>query len=178
MKFIAIVLSFFILTSCAVKEAYTKELKEKLSIDTDAEMRKLQFYTSGTIILEEVLTGTQEFKTDANGVIIPNSTKVKEKIIIPANTKCVFDDFGDKDKIMVRFEDGKDKTLTFDIKPNNKRYYLDIDPNQTGGPTIKYGKKTFKVDLLNSGGTSVYLLIKKTNQRTRTKGRVIKGMKV
>jgi hypothetical protein len=178
MKFYAFLLSILFLSSCAVKEAYTKELKEKLSIDTDGEMRKLQFFTSGTIILEEILTGTQEFKTDGNGVIIPNSTKVKEKIIIPANTKCVFDEFGDRDKIKVRFEEGKDKTLTFDIKPNNKRYYLDIDANQAGGPNIKYGKKTFKVDLVNSGGTSVYLLIKKTNQQTRTKGRVVRGMKV
>jgi hypothetical protein len=178
MKYFIILFSVVLFSSCAVKEAYTKELKEKLSIDTDGEMRKLQFYTSGTIILEEVLTGTQEFKTDANGVIIPNSTKVKEKIIIPANTKCIFDEFGEKDKIMVRFEEGKGKTLTFDIKPNNKRYYLDIDPNQSGGPTIKYGKKTYKVDLLNSGGTSVYLLIKKTNQQTRTRGRVVRGMKV
>jgi hypothetical protein len=178
MKFFALVVSILFLSSCAVKEAYTKELKEKLSIDTDAEMRKLQFYTSGTIILEEVLSGTQEFKTDANGVIIPNSTKVKEKIIIPANTKCIFDEFGEKDKIMVRFEEGKEKTLTFDVKPNNKRYYLDLDPNQAGGPKIKYGKKTYKVDLLNSGGTSVYLLIKKTNQQTRTRGRVVRGMKV
>jgi hypothetical protein len=55
---------------------------------------------------------------------------------------------------------------------------LDIDANQAGGPNIKYGKKTFKVDLVNSGGTSVYLLIKKTNQQTRTKGRVVRGMKV
>ena len=117
-------------------------------------------------------------ETDANGVIIPNSTKVKEKIIIPANTKCIFDEFGEKDKIMVRFEEGKEKTLTFDVKPNNKRYYLDLDPNQAGGPKIKYGKKTYKVDLLNSGGTSVYLLIKKTNQQTRTRGRVVRGMKV
>lgn len=178
MKYFVILFFSLFISSCAVKEAYTKELKEKLSIDTDGEMRKLQFYTSGTIILEEIHTGTQEFKTDANGVIIPNSTKVKEKIIIPANTKCIFEEFGEKDKILVRFEEGKGKTLTFDIKPNNKRYYLVTDANQTGGPTIKYGKKTFKVDLLNSGGTSVYLLIKKTNQRTRTKGRVVRGMKV
>ena len=178
MKYLIIIFSILTLSSCVITEAYTKELKEKLSIDTDAEMKKLQFYTSGTIILEEVLTGTQELKTDENGVIIPSSKKVKEKIIIPANTKCIFDDFGEKDKIMVRFEEGKEKTLTFDVKPNNKRYYLDIDPNQTGGPTLKYGKKTFKVDLLSSGGTSVYLLVKSSNQRTRTKGRVVKGMKV
>jgi len=178
MKLIAIIISAFFLGSCAVKEAYTKELMEKYAIDTDAEMRKLQFFTSGTIILDEVLTGSQEFRTDENGVIIPNSSKVKEKIIIPANTKCIFEEFGEKNQIMVRFEEGKGKMLAFNVTPNNKRYYLDVQTNQTGGPTIQYGKKTFKVDLLNSGGTSVYLLISKINPRTRTRGRVVRGMKV
>jgi hypothetical protein len=178
MKYLIFPLVIFLIHSCAVKIPYTKEIKDDLSIDTDAEMKRLQFYTSGTLILEQVFTNNKDLKTDENGVVIQNNSKVKEKIIIPANTKCIFDDFGEKDKIMVRFESGKDKTLTFDLKPNNKRYYLDINPNEPGGPIIKYGKNSYKVDLLRSGGSSVYLLIKKDTRQPRSRGRIVRGMKV
>ncbi len=178
MKYIFVLLTSLALVSCAVKVPYTKEIKEQSSIDTDAEMRRLQFFTSGTIILDQVLTSDREMKTDENGVLVDGSTKVKERIIIPTNTKCVFDEFGERDKIMVRFEEGKGKTLTFDIKPNGKRYYLDVNTNEPGGPIVKYGKNTYKLDMVRSSGTSVYLLIKKNTKQARSKGRVLPGMKV
>ncbi len=178
MKYIFVLLAALALGSCAIKIPYTKEIKEQSSIDTDAEMKRLQFFTSGTIILEQVLPSDRELKTDENGVLIDGSTKVKERIIIPTNTKCVFDEFGERDKIMVRFEEGKGKTLTFDIKPNGKRYYLDVNTNEPGGPIVKYGKNTYKLDMVRSSGTSVYLLIKKNTKQARSKGRIVPGMKV
>lgn len=178
MKYIFVLLTSLALGSCAVKIPYTKEIKEQSSIDTDAEMRRLQFFTSGTIILDQVLPKDNEMKTDENGVLIQGSNKVKERIIIPTNTKCIFEEFGERDKIMVRFEEGKGKTLTFDIKPNGKRYYLDVNTNEPGGPTVKYGKNTYKLDMVRSSGSSVYLLIKKNTKQARSKGRVLPGMKV
>jgi hypothetical protein len=178
MKFFALVVSILFLSSCAVKEAYTKELKEKLSIDTDAEMRKLQFYTSGTIILEEVLSGTQEFKTDANGVIIPNSTKVKEKIIIPANTKCIFEGFGPNGELIIRFETGVAKTLTFAARPGQQtsKYYLVADWSSQKGGELKYGNETY-ITASSSGNAHLMVVLKKL-QRTKRKDRIVKGMKV
>ncbi len=178
MKHLFFLLTIVLFSSCAIKIPYTKELKDEYGIDTDAEMKRLQFFTSGTLILDQVFTNDKDLKTDENGVMVQNNSKVKEKIIIPANTKCIFDDFGEKDKILVRFEEGKGKTLTFDLKPNNKRYYLDINPNEPGGPIIKYGKNSYKVDLLRSGGSSVYLLIKKDTRKPRSRGRIVRGMKV
>ncbi len=105
MKYIFVLLASLALGSCAIKIPYTKEIKEQSSIDTDAEMKRLQFFTSGTIILEQVLPSDKELKTDGNGVLIDGSTKVKERIIIPTNTKCVFDEFGERDKIMVMEKD-------------------------------------------------------------------------
>lgn len=178
MKYFILLLTAITLSGCAVKIAYTNEIRDQLSIDTDAEMRRLQFFTSAPIILDQVFPKDKQLTTDENGVIQNNNSRVRERIIIPTNTKCVFEEFGEKDKILVRFEEGKGKTLTFDIKPNSKRYYLDINPNEPGGPTIKYGKNTYKVDVLRSSGASVYLLIKKNNTPTRSKGRIVKGMKV
>ena len=178
MKYLFLLMTVIILSSCAVKIPYTNEIRDSLAIDTDAEMRRLQFYTSGTIILEQAFSKDQQLTTDENGAVQSNNSKVREKIIIPANTKCVFDDFGEKDKILVRFEEGKGKTLTFDLKPNNKRYYFDVNVNEPGGPTIKYGKNTYKVDVLMSGGSSVHLLVKKKITRTKSKGRIVRGMKV
>jgi hypothetical protein len=85
MKFYAFLLSILFLSSCAVKEAYTKELKEKLSIDTDGEMRKLQFFTSGTIILEEILTvlseDTSMLKTGQETAIRQSNVEFQRDVI-------------------------------------------------------------------------------------------------
>ena len=76
---------------------------------------KVQMYTSSKIFLGNKQHGT---------------------IIIPANTKCIFDGYGPNKEIRVRFQTGDQKYLSFKKKGGHirDRYYLVADWRASGGP--------------------------------------------
>jgi len=171
-----------LLASCGVKVPYTTQIRDEFNLDTEEKMSKVQFFTSHTIILD------QDKKSDAqnstqNGTLVSSSSSQKETIIIPAGTKCIFTNFGSKGEIVVRFEFGDGKVLSFATKPENtsanKRYYFDADWNMQGGPKIKYGDSMYKVDLLRGSPRTAHLLVvKKRLEKSKRKERVLKGLKV
>merc|ERR1712182_75197 len=89
-------------------------------------MRKVQFFTSSTIILKQVSQCSSETITDDSGVLVSSSTDKSETIIIPANSKCIFESFGSNKEINIRFELGENKYLSFKSKSNRARdrYYF------------------------------------------------------
>ena len=115
--------------------------------------------------------------TGNDGSLVSNSSKTQDRIIIPPNTKCVFEKLGTSNELVVRFEVGTGKTLKFATRAaqNNGKYYLVADWKEKGG-TIDYGNETYNVQ---SGGSSAYLqVIQKKLQRTKRKDRIVKGLKV
>ena len=104
----------------------------------------------------------------------------KESVIIQAGTPCVFDSYGPKGELIIRFETGEGKTLRFSSKNEaNRRYYFDVDWNQSGGPKVQYGGKTFKVDVMRGSPRSAYLKIaRKKLEKIKRKDRFVRGMKV
>ena len=75
-------------------------------------MRNVQFLISQTIVLDQELRSDTQNTTE-NGTLIASSNSKKETIVIPAGTKCIFESFGTKGEIFVRFETGDQKTLIF-----------------------------------------------------------------
>ena len=169
-----------VIISCGVKVPYTTAIRDEFGLDTDAEMKKLQFYTSSTIILKQAVRSNSDISTDDNGALVSSSSSEKETIIIPSNTKCVFDGFGTKGELKVRFESGSEKTLTFVPKgTRSKRFYFYADWKNPKGPKVKYGKNLYTVDRYQSTPQNTYLkIVKKSFRKTKSKQRVIKGMDV
>ena len=174
-------LLLFSLISCGVKVPYTNELRDQFSLDSDEKMRNVQFSISHTIILDQELESDSQ-NTTTNGTLISSSNTKKESIIIPIGTKCVFDQFGTKGEIIVRFELGDEKVLVFLPKvegTKNRRYYFQADWSTPGGARIQYGGNTFKVDLIRGFARATHLVVVKKNlKKNKRKERVVKGLKV
>jgi hypothetical protein len=181
-KLFVIVFSVVALTSCGVKVPFTPQIKDEFGLDENEKMRKVQFFTSHTIILDEDTKKDSQNSTQ-NGALVSSSNSKKESIIIPAGTRCVFEDFGPKGEIQVRFELGDQKIISFATKAegssNAKRYYFEADWQAQGGAKVKYGGGTYRVDLLRGSPRTAHLLVvKKRLEKSRRKERVVKGMKV
>jgi hypothetical protein len=180
--FALIVLSF-VFYSCAVKEAYTKQIKEDYDLDVEEKMRKVQFFTSSTIILNQVAESSSETMTDESGTLVSSSTSESESLIIQANTRCIFEGYGPNGEIRVRFETGDQKFLEFSSRGNQlrDRFYFHVeDWKASGGPKLNYGGKEYKLDMMSTKSPKqMYLKVSiKRNQRKKRKERVVKGMKV
>jgi len=170
-----------VLISCGVKVPYTTQVRDQFTLDTDEKIRQVQFYTSHTIILNQEKRDDSQ-NTTQNGTLVSSSSSERETVVIPAMTTCVFEGFGPKGEVIVRFEVGDGKILTFATKTEGssiKRYYFDADWNSQGGPKINYGENTYKVDLMRGAPRAAHLLVvKKRLQKTKRKERVVRGLKV
>ena len=180
-KLIFIVLALQLLVSCGVKVPYTNQLRDEFGLDNNEKLSKVQFFISHTIILNQDIKSDNS-NTTQNGTLIVSSSSERESVIIPAGTKCIFDDFGSKGEIRVRFEIGENKFIPFAIKSEtsaSKRYFFDADWNAQGGAKINYGENTYKVDLTRGSARTAHLLVvRKKLQKTKRKERVVKGLKV
>ena len=168
-----------VLTSCGMKVPYTNLIKEEFGLDSEEKMAKVQFFTSGTIILNQELKADNQVTTQ-NGTLVSSSNSEKESIIIPASTRCIFDHFGAKDEIFVRFETGEGKVISFISKSDaSKRYYFNVDWTQKGGAKINYGDNVYKIDMVRGNPRSAILMVaKKKLDRVKRKERVARGLKV
>ena len=177
----ALLITSVLFFSCAVKVPYTLQIKEEFGLKSEEKMRKVQFFTSSTVILNQVAESSSETTTDESGVLVSSSTSESESVIIPANTKCVFEGYGPNGEIRVRFELGEGKFLQFTPKgrqPRDRHYFV-ANWKATGGPKVQYGGKTYKVDMMRGSARSAYITVsKKRLQSNKRKERVVKGMKV
>ncbi|MGJ8661856.1 MAG: hypothetical protein ACSHXL_07445 [Bacteroidota bacterium] len=166
-----------ILASCAVKVPLTKEIKDEYNL-TKENMDKVQYFVSSEIILErshKVGSST----TNSDGTLVTSSSNVSDRIIILPRTKCVLEKVGDKGEVLIRFETGPGKSITFATRPNMDagKYYFVADWQQGKGGRITYGEKEEYFATASSG--NAYLLVKvKKSARNKRKDRVVKGMKV
>jgi hypothetical protein len=178
MKHILTLLTFVVLLSCGVKVPYTNEVRDEFNLTSPEKIKKVQFYTSATIIMEKSKTSGGQGTAD-DGALVTSSNKEQDRIIIPINTKCVFDNFGPNGEIVVRFEVGGGRTISFAVRQNqatNAKYYLLAEWIPEKGGKITYGNEPYFA--ATSSGVA-YLMVKRKNlQKTKRKDRVVKGMKV
>ena len=178
-KFCLYLSILLLLSACATQVPYTKLVRDEFSLDSEEKLAKVQFYISHTIVMDEEVKN-ENSTTTSNGVLINSSNSQKETVIIQAGTKGIFDSYGTKGEILVRFEVGEGKLLKFSSgNEANRRYYFDVDWNQSGGPKVQYGGKTFKVDVMRGSPRSAYLKIaRKKLEKIKRKDRFVRGMKV
>ena len=179
MKYVLVAFIGILLASCGTKVPYNNQVRDEFDLNSEQTIKKVQFVTSATIILEQnKQSGNQA--TDSDGTLVSSSNKEQDRIIIPLGTECIFVGYGENSALIVRFENGSGKTLTFvqrNVSSPTNKYYLSADWNngQNGG-TIKYGNATYLAT--PSSGTAYLQVVRKKLQKTKRKDRVVKGMKV
>ena len=177
MKYALLFLLGVVLLSCGTKVPYTNEIRDEFGLDTDKQLRKVQFFTSATIILEKSKESGNQGTSD-DGALVTNSSKTEDRVIIPINTKCVFDGFGPNGELALRFEVGVGKTVSFAMRPNmtSGKYYLVADWTQEKGGKLTYGNETYYAS--SASGNAYLMVVLKKLQKTKRKDRIVKGMKV
>ncbi len=178
MKFLAVLSIVLFVASCGMKVPYNEEIKTKYDLN-ESNIKKVQFFTSSTIVLERKNSQENKGTTD-NGALVTNENSVENRVIIPVHTKCVFEKFenGNTD-VIVRFEVGDNKVLRFSLRKNSNtgKYYLKAkswDSNKGG--EIDYGNLTYYAT--PESGSAFLLVVTKKLKKVKRKDRVVKGMKV
>ena len=177
MKYAFLFIIGVLLVSCGTKVPYTNDIRDEFSLDSEKQIKMVQFYTSATIIMEKSKSSGNQGTSD-DGALITSSSNEQDRVIIPINTKCVFDGYGPNGELVLRFEVGVGKTITFAVRPNqlSGKYYLVADWSQDKGGKISYGNETYFVNA--SGGSAYLLVVLKKLQKTKRRDRVVKGLKV
>lgn len=166
-----------ILTSCAAKVPFTMQLMDDFNL-TEKELKKVQFYTSHTIILERQQSKSNNASKVDRGDLVVSSSSLSERIVIPANRRCILEGIDEESgDVMVRFEMGAGRFLTFHTRPNqnNQRMYLKAVWRERRGELDYGGGVYFAVNT----SSSAYLQVKlKQLQRNKRSDRVVKGMRI
>ncbi len=177
-KYLLFILVGIILGSCAMKVPYNDKLRDEFGLESVNQIKKVQFIVSSTIILQKEKE-SGHVATDEDGNLVEASNKQQNRIIIPAGTKCVFERFGeDGESLVVRFETGPGKVLTFDKRPGSTtgKYYFKADWSGSKGGLVRYGNETY---MATPSSATAYLIVKKKKlQKIKRKDKVVKGMKV
>jgi hypothetical protein len=178
MKYVFITLILFVFISCGVKVPFTDDIKKEYNLDNAENMKKVQFYTSNTIVLEKSILRGSKAKTE-DGTLVTSKDKIQDRIIIPINTKCIFDSYDANGNVNIRFELGAGKTIKFGVRENQvtgRYYFVANNWDYEKGGEVKYGGDTYFASA-NSGNSFLLVVIKKL-QKTRRQERVLRGLKV
>lgn len=177
MRYLILFIVGISLYSCGTKVPYTNEIRDEFALDSDKQLRKVQFFTSSTIILEKNQSSGNQGTSD-DGSLVVNSNSEQDRVIIPINTKCVFDGFGPNGELNLRFEVGVGKFISFSVRPNQTsgKYYLVAEWTENKGGKVNYGNETYYAN--SSSGNAYLMVVLKKLQKTKRKDRVVKGLKV
>lgn len=177
MKYVAIICLTIALASCGTKVPFTNQLKDEFGLDAETRMKRVQFYISQTIILQRVKqSGTQG--TAENGVLVTNRNKEEDRVTIQAQTPAVFEGYGKNGEMIIRFEVGQGRFLTFNVRQesSSSKYYLVANWDMNRGGELTYGNEKYTVQ--SAAGNAHLMVMLKKLQRTKRKDRVVKGMRV
>lgn len=172
---LSLFLMSFLLNSCAVKQAFTKDIIDRYDL-TDKTMKQVQFYTSQYIVLES--SSVSEAQHVDGGRLVVSQNNKNFRIIIQPNTKCVFEKSDADGNIYIRFEQGNNNFLKFMVRKNDRtgKYYLAADYSDGQKGKVSYNGKTYYINSA-SGNAFLMVSIKKLNQ-SYGKNKYVKGMKV
>lgn len=176
MKIILALLTVVMLGSCATKVAYTTKIKEEFDLTPD-KLKKVQFYTSEIIILERSDKQTKVATTGQSGELVTSESSTSERIVIPANRPCVFEQMEEDGTVQIRFELGDGRILRFAERQNisNGKFYL-VAQWANGKGELDYGGSVYYAVRQSA---SAYLMVKLKNwKKNQRKDRVVKGMKI
>ena len=85
-KYILFLIVGIILASCGTKIPYTNQIRDEFGLENEQMVKKVQFFTSATIIMEKnKQSGNQG--TDDDGKLVSQSNNEQDRVIIPIGTK-------------------------------------------------------------------------------------------
>lgn len=176
MKILFALSVLLIMGGCATKVPYSPKIKEEFGLTTD-KLKKVQFYTSRTIILEKSSEQERVSTTGKGGELVASERSSSERIVIPSNRPCIFEEMEEDGTIQIRFEPGGGRVLRFKERKNisNGRFYLEAQWDNGKGE-LDYGGAVYYAV---SGSASSYLMVKlKKWKKNKRSERVVKGMKI
>jgi hypothetical protein len=179
MKYLLVLFVGVILAACGTQIAYTNAIKEEFGLDSVKKIKNVQFILSTEIQLTRSSTSGNQ-GTDEAGVLVTNSSKDEEVVILKMGTYGKFDSFGEDGEIIVRFEIGPGKFLTFATREGQEagKYFFVADwkAEPGKGGKIEYGNETYYAKA--NAGKCYLMVLKKNLNKTKRKERVVKGLKV
>ena len=166
---ISVIIALFTFSSCKTgKVPFNQEVRNLLS---ETSLKKVQFYTSGEIVLYKT---KEDGETSVySGVVLIQNKKDCETIVIKANTPCILEKVIDDKKLLFSFEVGDGKFISFGTS-NGESYSLLAKEWEGGSGSIKYANKTYTTE---SGDIYLNVVLKKIN-KLRSKERLVKGRRL
>lgn len=163
-----------ILSSCASKVPFSKSIMTRYDV-TEADLSKMQFYTSDEIILKRAEAHGTGKKTE-DGVLTISKGKDIEEIVIKKNTPCLIQKIANRDQFMMNFGDGN-KYLVFGTMNQSSGYYtFQASEYVNGQGKVNYGNVYY---LANTNSKYVHLNFKMKNLRdVNVKRSTVKGKKI
>lgn len=142
----------------------------------ESELKRIQFYLSGDIILRREL-GNTDVQISGGSIRVKDGRRTEE-IVVRQGTPGVFLFSPKENRFAISFEDGNnDHYLMFGPNPrqNNRYALLGSDWDREGG-SVTYDGKTYQVDAL--GAFSHLLVNLKRARRLEVNSRVAGGRKI
>ena len=163
-----------ILSSCAAKVPFSTNVMKRYNI-TEADLTKMQFYTSDEIILKRAEAHGTGKKTEA-GVLTISKGKDIEEIVIKRNTPCLIQKIANREQFLMSFGDGN-KYLVFGTMNQASGYYtFQASEYVNGKGKVNYGNTYY---FANSNSKYVHLNYKLKNLRdVNVKRSTVKGKKI
>jgi hypothetical protein len=162
-----------LLSACSPKVQYTSYLATKYQL-TEADLKKVQFYTSEDIILS---TKESSSKTETeNGNIVVSSNTAEDQIIIKKGTPGILEKQVGTDKVYISFEVGEGKYLVFGSTGQREPFRLQAENWNEGKGKLTYGGKTYYAS--GYSGTAHLLVYIKKFQKKKSNQKVVEGRKV
>ena len=156
--------------SCSPKVPFTEAVRQNYNLTPD-EIKQIQFYTSGDIVL---VRGTKENdKETYNHTLTVTQGKRIEEVAIPKGTPGLAEIVNDH-SLKVSFENGAGKSITFGVKMNSDSTYKFIaeEWKDDKGKVLYDGRTFFAL----KGAENVGLLFRlKGLDKNTTKRRVVGG---
>jgi hypothetical protein len=170
----ALAIAGLLLSGCAAKVAYTTEIQEKYSF-TEEGLKKIQFYLAGDIVLFSS-SSDGSTKTEGGKLVISEDKSVN-RVIIKRGTHGVLERYVDKNTIVVRFDQGEGKYLTFASTSQKGAYRLKPDQVlDSGRGKLKYGGENYEC---SKGSREAFLEFKlKKTSNYKSQQKVAKGVRV
>lgn len=162
------------ISSCSRKISFNTDVRNRVAA-TNTPLTKLQYYVDRNVELKRVIT-TGDTKVSSGTIKVENGKSI-QIIKLRRNTPGICTSFG-PDKMIVSFEDGANKYLTFAMPRNGtikSSYVLQLNSlDKNGNATVVYDGLTYSV---SPGGIYAKLKVKKSVatkmnvKKTKMKGR-------
>ncbi|HLP50142.1 MAG TPA: hypothetical protein VK154_04620 [Chitinophagales bacterium] len=164
----------FAFSSCKNLVPYTDSMKKKYNWG-ESEIKRIQFYVSHDIVLHRE---AQKGSTDIEKGVIKNVRGRKvDEIIIPAGTKGIVTEIPKESKLLVSFETGDDRYLSFGVNPNaSDRYVLLASDWKNEMGKVHYAGDEYYTDP-DSKYASLLVDLRKI-EKMEVKQRIAKGRKI